>query len=146
VLSCNHCCCRKAMSVTQPGRVYLQTYISSMQCACAILSYVALHAVQCFSTLSRERHDFRKKKVTEYKMHVLIFSTILFETCLIVRRIERHMIKMYIDLHVKYPLFLFDFQRNLNFSTDFRKILKYQFSLKTVQWKPSCSMWTDRRT
>ena len=23
---------------------------------------------------------------------------------------------------------------------------KYQFALKSVQWQPSCSMWTDRRT
>ena len=28
-----------------------------------------------FSTLSHKRHDFRKKKITEHKMCVLIFST-----------------------------------------------------------------------
>ena len=28
-----------------------------------------------FSTLSHKQHDFRKKKVTEHKMCVLIFST-----------------------------------------------------------------------
>jgi len=30
-----------------------------------------------FSTLSHIRYDFRKKKVTEHKMRVLIFSTLL---------------------------------------------------------------------
>ena len=36
------------------------------------------------------------------------------------------MLKMYIGLHVKYPLFLSDFNKILIFSTYFRKILKYQ--------------------
>jgi hypothetical protein len=32
------------------------------------------------------------------------------------------------------------------FLTDFGKILKYQISLKSVQWEPSCSMRTDGQT
>ena len=54
--------------------------------------------------------------------------------------------KMYIDLHVKYPLFLSDINGSWIFATDFRKILKYQIWWKTVQWEASCSMWTDGRT
>jgi len=50
--------------------------------------------------------------------------------------------KMYIGLHVKYPLFLFDFNETGVFLTNFSKILKYQISLKSVQWEPS-SMPTD---
>jgi hypothetical protein len=52
---------------------------------------------------------------------------------------------MYTDLHVKYPLFLLDFNETWTFDTDFRKILKYQISLKPIEWEPNCSMPTDGR-
>jgi len=33
---------------------------------------------------------------------------------------------MYVDLHVKYPLFLFDVNKTQIFLIDFTKMLKYQ--------------------
>jgi hypothetical protein len=53
---------------------------------------------------------------------------------------------MYVGLHVKYLLFLSDFNINRILSTDFRKILEYQIPWKSVECEPSYSMRTDRRT
>jgi len=49
------------------------------------------------------------RNVNEYKMYVFIFSTSFSETVRILRRTERDMITNYVGLHVKYPLFLSDF-------------------------------------
>ena len=58
-------------------------------------------------------------------MCVLIFSATLPEIFLIPRKTEQDMIKMYIGLHVKCPLFLSDFNETRIFSADFRNILKF---------------------
>jgi len=67
-----------------------------------------VYSIQYFFTLSDKRHDFRKKKVIEHKK-CFDFLLILSETFLILRIIERDMIKKYNDIHVKYLLFLLDF-------------------------------------
>ena len=50
---------------------------------------------------------------------------------------------MYTGLHVKYPLFLTDFNETRISSTVFRTIFKYKTSLKSAHWEPICSGRTD---
>ena len=53
------------------------------------------------------------------------------------------MIKISVDLHVKYLLFFSNFNETWIFSTDTRKIFQYQISWKSVKWELSFDMWTD---
>jgi hypothetical protein len=98
-----------------------------------ILSSVTCPVLQHFSTLSRKRHDFRKT----------IFSTILSEIFLILRRHKRDMIKnVYrsasckVQYRYSYPILM---------KPDFSKYNQVQISWKSVQWEPSCSLRTDGR-
>jgi hypothetical protein len=72
----------------------------------------------------------------------LDFVQLLRETFLILRRIERDVIKnAYWSNRYSCQILM-----KLEFLLpDFRKILKNQFSLKSVQWEPSCSMRTDEQ-
>jgi hypothetical protein len=101
-----------------------------MQSAFALFWSVACLALPYFSTLSHKRHKYRKKKIViEREICVLISPQLLSETFPILRSIELD-IKMYTSLHIKFPLFLFDFNETWTFSTYFRKILNISNFMK----------------
>jgi len=88
---------------------------------------------------------FEKKKNIEHTIVFWFFPHLLSELFLILIRTGRDVVKMYIGVHVKYPLLLSNFNETWIFSTDFRKIPKYKISWKSIHWEPSCSMRTKRR-
>jgi hypothetical protein len=99
-----------------------------------------------FSMLSHKQHDFgRKKKVTEHKICVLIFSTNFPWNIFILRRTRRDRSKMYVGLHVHCPLCLSDFNEIWIFSIDFSKST-HKIQWKSVQWEPNFIMRTDGQT
>jgi hypothetical protein len=52
----------------------------------------------------------------------------------------------YVDIRVKCQLFLWNFNNTGFFPQITKKILKYQNSLKSALWEPSCSVRTGRWT
>jgi hypothetical protein len=71
----------------------------------------------------------------------------LSETFLILRRIQRYITLhvQYMCLHVVHPLFWSGCNQTYIFLVVFRKIFKYQISLKSAQCESSCFMRTDRQ-
>jgi hypothetical protein len=117
-----------------------------MQCTCAMLSSVACPALQYLFTLSHKRHNLRTT-VTGYNM--CVFSVqLLSATFLILCRTQPDMITLYIGRSAScdVPFILAHCNETWNFSTDFRRIFKYQISRQSVQWDRSCSVRTDGRT
>jgi len=86
---------------------------------------------------------FSTTKIIKHKMCVLRFFTTFVRNVYHSKKNWARYDKSYIGLHVKCPLFLSDINETLIFSTDFRKILKYQMLWKYVQWELCCSMRTD---
>ena len=98
-----------------------------------IILSVACLALLYFSALSHKRHDFRKK-VSKQK-YVFRFSLhLLTKTCYILRRTERDMIINVKSVFMKNVRYSCHIVKKLEFfTTNFRKLLKYQISWKSLQ-------------
>jgi len=80
-------------------------------------------------------------------MHVLIFSTTLYEIFLILRRGQQGTITIAHTSSCKVPVVLIRFQWNLRiFRKSVEKKFKYKISWKSLQWKPNSFMRTDGQT
>ena len=72
--SCNNCCCGEAISVTYSECVSVASVVKhAMRMRHIVICGLSRSTI--FSQISHKLRGFRKKKVTEHKMCVLIFST-----------------------------------------------------------------------
>jgi hypothetical protein len=96
-------------------------------CVCVCVCVIVALGIQ---------HEMFYSIFPHYLIHGMILLSIkdafrvslqlLSETGFILRRTEGDELKMYNGLHVKYSLFLSDFNKTWVFLTDFRKIVKYK--------------------
>ena len=126
--------------------MYLQPYLSGMQCACAILSSVAFLFLHYLFPHYLINYTIFEKKTCNIKCVFWLSLQRLSEIFVILRRSGRDMIKNAYPSSCKVPLFLSDFNVTWIFWTEFPKILKYQILWKSVQRKTSYYMRTNRQT
>jgi len=126
------------------GNKYYVFWVCALSCrypACNVHApychlWPACLAVHSFSSLSHKRQDFLKKLLN--LKCVLWFSLqLLSETFVVKRRSEWH---MDIGLHVRYLLFLSDFNETWIFMTDFQKYssIKFHENLSSGSWVVPC--------
>jgi len=122
---CNYFWSRKTINSTYSERVFValgiqhSMHVSGSKIFLSVISWTA---------------QFSKISYWIYNMCFWFSLQILSEIFLILRRIERDVIKICFGLHVKCPLFWSDFAEIWVFTTDFRKIHKYEISWKSVEW------------
>ena len=117
-----YCCCHGRASITYSECVSVALVIQhKTHMPCILLYSVACPALPHIPHIISQSAQFsEKKKVTEHKMCVLIFS----RTFLILGRIQRHNAINIQMPYVKYPLFISKFNGTWILSTGFQKIIK----------------------
>jgi hypothetical protein len=84
-------------------------------------------------------------KVVERKMRILIFAITYTWNIFHSQKNSTRYDHRCTVLNVKCPLLLSGFNETWTLSTDIWKIFQYQISWISVQWDPSCHMWTGGR-
>ena len=137
----------------------LQMYIHLYRCCCCYMIYL-LTAIGLSPGGSSTVHIYTQTihRTTPNKQYIEqhnnlgecgpcpVLSSYTLAFALQMRKIIKILSQIYIGVLAKYLLFLSDFNETSIFSTDFRKILKYQISCKAVQSESSYSKRMDGQT
>ena len=107
--------------------LFLPVSLHANRIYCALYSGVLCGVSGCtifFPTLNHNRYDFR--------ICMFWFSLQLFSETFLNLRIIKQLSLICTGLHVKFLLFLLDFNQSWIFSTNVWKILKYQHLIKSI--------------
>ena len=115
-----------------------------MQSACVLL-YCHLWRVQLYSIFPHYLINGTKFGKIVHTKCVFWLSVQAFEYLPISEEFSEILSQMYIDFHVKYPLFVPYFNHNWIFSKGFRETFKYQISW-TSRFRVILCWQTDRQT
>ena len=114
---CNHCLRGKAINVRYSECVFVALGIQP-----EIRMYrVLLLSVSCLSTLSHKPHDFLEKNDRTLNVCFDFLYNFCLKRFLFKEELSEMRSEICIGLHIKYPLFLSDFNENWICSTDFLK-------------------------
>jgi hypothetical protein len=108
---------------------------------CVVVCYIILYYIILFNIISRTARF--SETVCEYKI-CFIYCTNLSKIFLILRRTRRDVI-INVDRSLC-PSFLPYFIENRIIATNFRNVIRYQISSKSVRWELSCSIRAGGRT
>jgi len=136
-------CCHLPWSISTPWN-QSECIVPRNRCVSAVL--LGWLAVVMYFEPILSVFQWHKRGERIYIIWVVIYDAFRCELPFVLGNAFHIWWKTYICVRVKFPLFLSDFNQILIFFTDFRKMLKYQILLKSVQWEPSCSRRTDGRS
>jgi hypothetical protein len=124
--SCNHCCSGKAKSITQVVCAFVALVIQHAMSMRHIIICGLHHSNNIFPHYLKKAR-FSKNKSLNIKFVFRVSLQLLSEIFIILRSNERDVIR---NVHVKYTLFLSDFNVTCIFSTYFRNMLKITHFMK----------------
>jgi hypothetical protein len=112
-----------------------------------LMQCIVLWPVQLYNIfrLYHKRHD-SKKNFIAHESVFFIYSKQFTEKFLVLRIIERDIVKNVYCYSCTVALLSPGFNETWIFWTEFRKIIEYQILLKSVYWKLHCSMRTQKLT
>ena len=120
-LSCNHCCSGKAISIIYSECMFVSLVIQHEMCMHHIVISGQSDSTLFFHIIS-ETARFQKIKVIEHKN---VRCGLIYNFCM--KQFSFYEKLSEIGLHVKYPLFLSDYNET-NFDEKFSKNIKHRFS------------------
>ena len=123
-----------------------------MYCVCGSVALLIQHAkhthciaINCLSNFSTLPHKVKIFRLKLLNIKVCCFSKNFVQNISYSKKNREDTIINVLHLHVKCQWIVSDFNENLIFLIEIKKILKYQISWKYIQWEPSCSVWMAGR-